>query len=67
MSKLKMIAPSDLVFKVKSSGLSTDPCGAAYESAALSECLYFLRIEAYFVNKKKTNLSHTNLKVYLLM
>ena len=41
---------------VRGTGPSTEPCGT-YESVTLSELLYFLRIGAYFANKKKPNLS----------
>ena len=73
MSKLEIIALSGVVYKVKSTGPSTEPCGTPYESVTLSEkvCL-FLRTGAYFANKKKTKFEpgqifHTNQKVYLLM
>ena len=67
MSKLDIIALSGVVYKVKSTGPSTEPCGTPYESMSL-----FLLIGAYFANKKKTKfepgqISHTNQKVYLLM
>ena len=55
---------------VKGTGPSTEPCGTPYESVTLSECLYFLRIGAYFTNKKKTKFGqifHTKQKVYLLL
>ena len=73
MSKLEIIALSGVVYKVKSTGPSTEPCGTPYESVTLSEkkSLIF-RTGAYFANKKKTKfgrgqISHTNQKVYLLM
>ena len=70
MSELDITALSGLVYKVKSTGPSTEPCGTPYESVTLSECLYFLLIGAYFANKKKTKfepgqISHTNQTVYL--
>ena len=37
MSKLEMIALSGVVYKVKSAGPSTEPCGTPYESVTLSE------------------------------
>ena len=70
MSKLEIIALSGVVYKVKNTGPSTEPCGASYESVTLSDnCLQFLRIGA---NKKKTKFEpgqifHNNQKVYLLM
>ena len=67
MSKLEIIALSGVVYKVKSTGPSTEPCGLY-----LKKCLQFLRTGAYFANKKKTKFEpgqifHTNQKVYLLM
>ena len=66
MSELEIIELSGVVYKVKSTGPSTEPCGTPYESVTLSEkCLYFLRTGAYFANKKKTKFEpgqifHTN-------
>ena len=37
MSKLEIIALSGVVYKVKSTGPSTEPCGTPYESVTLSE------------------------------
>ena len=62
-----------VVYKVKSTGPSTEPCGTPYESMTyLKKCLKFLRSGAYFLNKKKTKFEpgqifHNNQKVYLLM
>ena len=50
MSKLEIIALSDEMHKLKSTGLSTESCGAPYESVTLSDrvslfftdwCLFF--------------------------
>ena len=65
-----MIALSGVVYRVKSTGPSTEPCGTPYES--LTKCIQFLRIGAYCVNKKKTKFEpvkifQTNLKVHLLI
>ena len=72
MSKLEIIALSGVVYKVKSTGPSTEPCGTPLESVTLFEKVSFLRTGAYFANKKKTKFEpgqifHTNRKVYLLM
>ena len=76
MSKLDIIAQSGVVrvYKVKSTGASTEPCGAPYESVTLFDrvSLFFLRIGDYFANKKKTKFEpgqifHTKQKIYLLM
>ena len=37
MSKLDIIALSGVVYKVKSTGPSTEPCGTPYECVTLSE------------------------------
>ena len=37
MSKLEIIALSGVVYKVKNTGPSTEPCGTPYESVTLSE------------------------------
>ena len=37
MSKLDVIALSGLVYKVKITGPSTEPCGTLYESVTLSD------------------------------
>ena len=42
MSKLEIIALSGVVYKVKSTGPSTEPCGTPYESVTLSEKVYLL-------------------------
>ena len=39
MSQLEIVALSGVVYKVKSNGPSTEPCGTLYESVALSEGL----------------------------
>ena len=73
MSKLEIIALSGVVYKVKSTGPSTEPCGTPYESVTLSELVSLIwRIGAYFSKKKKTKfepgkISDTNQKAYLLM
>ena len=45
MSKLEMIALSGVVYRVKSTGPSTEPCGTPYESVTSSvnncHCLWF--------------------------
>ena len=55
MSKLEIIALSGVVYKVKSTGPSTEPCGTPYESVTLSdkECLIFTDW-CLFCKKKKT-------------
>ena len=40
MSKLEMIALSGVVYKVKCTGLSTEPCGTPYESVTLSDSVF---------------------------
>ena len=42
MSKLEIIALSGVVYKVKSTGPSTEPCGTPYESVILSEKVYLI-------------------------
>ena len=37
MSKLDIITLSGVVYKVKSTGPSTEPCGTPYESVTLSD------------------------------
>ena len=66
MSKQEIIALSGVVHKVNNTGPCTEHCGTPYESVTLS----FLRICAYFSNKKKTKFEsaqifHTNLQIYL--
>ena len=45
MSKLEMIVLSGVIYRIKSTGPSTEPCGTPYESVTLS---------AYLASKKKT-------------
>ena len=40
MSKLEMIALSGVVYRVKSTGHSTEPCGTPYESVTLSDRVF---------------------------
>ena len=55
MSKLEIIVLTGVVYRIKSTDPSTEPCGTPYESVTLSDRLYlFLRIGAYFPSKKKT-------------
>ena len=51
MSELEIIALSGVVYKVKSTGPSTEPCGTPYESVTLSEKVLFSQTGAYFANK----------------
>ena len=37
MSKLEMIVLSGVVYEVKGTGTSTEPCGTPYESVTLSD------------------------------
>ena len=73
MSKLDIIVLIGVVYGVKIAGLSTEPCETPYDSVTLSDIVSLIfTIDAYFSNKKKTKfetaqISHTNMKVYLLM
>ena len=62
MSKLEIIALSGVVYKVKSTGPSTEPCGTPYESVTLSE-----KVSLIFTKFAPGQIFHTNQKVYLLM
>ena len=55
MSKLHIIALSGVVYEVKSSGPSTEPCGTPYESMPLSDkvSLIFLWIGVYLAIRRK--------------
>ena len=59
MSKLEIIALSGVVYKVKSTGTSTEPCGTTYESVTLSEkvSLIFYGLEPILQIRRKPNLS----------
>ena len=64
MSRLEIVAMSGVVYKVKSTGPSTEPCGT-HMRVDLYGLVPILQI------RRKRNLSlarfHTNRKVYLLM
>ena len=54
MSKLEIVVLSGVVYRIKSTGPSREPRGTPYDSGIhLTDCLYFLRIGAYFASKKK--------------
>ena len=58
MSKLEVIAPSDVKYDVKSSGSSTKPCGTPYESVTLSERVSLTYcLMPIFQIKRKPNLN----------
>ena len=59
MSELEIIELSGVVYKVKSTGPSTEPCGTPYESVTLSEkCLYFFHgLVPILQIRRKPNLS----------
>ena len=40
MSKLEIIALSGVVYRVKSTGPSTEPCGTPYKSVTLSDSVF---------------------------
>ena len=68
------MALSGVVYKVKSTGPSTEPSTELHMKVwlYLKKCILFLRTGAYFANKKKIKFEpgqifHTNQKVYLLM
>ena len=41
MSKLEIIALSGVVYRVKKTGPSTEPCGTPYESVTLSHFIFY--------------------------
>ena len=59
MSKLEIIALSGVVYKVKSTGPSTEPFGTPYESVTLSEkyVFNFYGQEPILQIRRKPNLS----------
>ena len=73
MSELEIIAVSGVVYKVKNTGPSTEPCGTPYERVTLPHRVSLLFTDwCLFLNKKKTHyepcqIFHTIQKVYLLI
>ena len=70
MSKLKIIALSRVVYKVKSTDASTEPCGTPYESVILSDRVSLIITDWCLFFKTKfehDQIFHTNQKVYPLM
>ena len=58
MAKLEIIALGGVVYKVKSTGPSTEPCGPPYESVTLSDS----------VLRRKPNFpTRSDMEVYILM
>ena len=55
MSKLEIIALSGVVYKVKSTGPSTEPCGTPYESVTLSEKVSFIFTDLLLFCKSEEN------------
>ena len=54
MSKLEIISLSGVVYKAKSTGPSTEPCGTPYESATLSDSVFFYGLHGANLSNKKT-------------
>ena len=68
MSKLEIIALSGVVYTVKSTGPSTEPCGPPYESVTLSDRVSSIFTDCCLFRKfEPGQIFHTNQKVYLLM
>ena len=55
MSKLEIIALSGVVYKVKSTGPSTEPCGTPCESVTLSDRMSLFFTDWCLFCKKKEN------------
>ena len=55
MSKLEIIVLSGVVYRIKSTGPSTEPRATPYESVTLFDrlSLFFTRMSAFFASKKK--------------
>ena len=51
MSKLEIIVLSGVVYKVKSTGPSTEPCGTPYQSVTLSDSVSLIFMDWYIFLK----------------
>ena len=54
MSKLEIIVVSGVVYRIKSTGPSTEPRETPYESVTLSDRLYLIFTDWCLFSKKKT-------------